>query len=48
MIDRDHALPLSHQAELLNLSRAGLYSKPVPISESDLELMREIDRFHTA
>ena len=47
MIDRDHALPLSHQAELLNLSRSGLYYKPAVISESDLALMREIDRLHT-
>jgi putative transposase len=47
MIDRDHALPLSRQAELLNLSRGSLYYTPVPISEADLELMREIDRLHT-
>jgi putative transposase len=47
MIDRDHALPLSHQAELLNLSRGGLYYKPVPIPDADLELMREIDMLHT-
>lgn len=47
MIDRGHALPLSHQAELLNLSRGGLYYKPVPISDTDLELMREMDRLHT-
>ena len=36
MIDRDHALPLSHQAELLDLSRSGLYYTAVPISEADL------------
>jgi putative transposase len=47
MIDRDHALPLSHQAELLNLSRSSLYYVPVPVSAGDLELMREIDRLHT-
>ena len=47
MIDRDHALPLTHQAELLDLSRSGLYYEPVPISAADLELMREIDRLHT-
>jgi len=47
MIDRDHALPLSHQAELLNLSRSSLYYVPVPVSPADLELMREIDRLHT-
>ena len=47
MIDRSHALPISHQAELLNLSRGGLYYKPVPISDTDLELTREMDRLHT-
>ena len=33
MIDRDHALPLLHQADLLELSRSSLYYVPVPISE---------------
>ena len=47
MIDRDHALPLAHQAQLLELSRGSLYYVPVPISQADLELMREIDRLHT-
>jgi putative transposase len=47
MIDRDHALPLSHQAKLLNLSRSGLYYKPASMSDDDLTLSREIDRLHT-
>ena len=47
MIDRDHALPLAHQAQLLELSRGSLYYVPVAISQADLELMREIDRLHT-
>jgi putative transposase len=47
MIDRDHPLPLIDQAELLDLSRSGLYYTPVPISDADLELMRLIDRLHT-
>lgn len=47
MIDRDHALPLTDQAKLLDLSRSGLYYRPVPISAADLELMRLIDRLHT-
>jgi putative transposase len=46
MIDREHALPRSRQAELLDLSRSSLYYQPVPISEVDLELMREIDKLH--
>ncbi len=47
MIDRDHALPLAHQAQLLELSRGSLYYVPVPISQTDLDLMREIDKLHT-
>ena len=34
MIDRDHPLPLTDQAELLDLSRSGLYYTPVPISDA--------------
>jgi putative transposase len=47
MIDRDHALPLAHQAQLLQLSRGSLYYVPVPTSQADLDLMREIDMLHT-
>jgi putative transposase len=47
MIDRDHALPLAHQAQLLELSRGSLYYVPIPISPADLDLMREIDKLHT-
>ena len=47
MIDRDHALPLTRQAELLKLSRSSLYYQPAAIASADLELMREIDRLHT-
>ena len=47
MIDRDHALPLSRQADVLDLSRGSLYYKAVPVSDADLELMREIDVLHT-
>ena len=47
MIDRDHALPLVRQAELLNLSRSSLYYVPAAVCAADLELMREMDRLHT-
>jgi len=47
MIDHEHALPVTHQAEALNLSRGSVYYKPSPISAQDLELMRVIDRIHT-
>jgi putative transposase len=46
MIDRDHALPLAHQAQLLELSRGSLYYVPVPVSQADLDVMREIDKLH--
>lgn len=47
MIDREHDLSLTRQAELLQLSRGAIYYVPVPISEVDLDLMRRIDRIHT-
>jgi putative transposase len=47
MIDRDHPLPLTHQADALNISRGSLYYKPSALSTQDLELMRIIDRIHT-
>ncbi|MGH8262246.1 MAG: IS3 family transposase [Steroidobacterales bacterium] len=46
MIDRHHALSLRRQARVLELSRASLYYEPVPMSESDLKLMRRIDELH--
>jgi putative transposase len=47
MIDRDHDLSLTRQADLLELSRGSLYYVPVGPSKTDLELMREMDRIHT-
>lgn len=46
MIDKTHALPVTQQTQLLELSRGSVYYVPAPISEADLELMREIDRLH--
>jgi putative transposase len=46
MIDRDHTLPLVRQAEMLNLSRSGLYYQPCPVSLADLAIMRRIDELH--
>jgi putative transposase len=46
MIDRSHALPLRRQAEVLKLSRSGLYYQPRPVSPADLALMRRIDELH--
>ena len=34
MIDREHELPVKRQAELLQLSRSGLYYRPRPVPSS--------------
>jgi putative transposase len=46
MIDREHELSVTRQAELLALSRSSLYYQPVPVSDTDLALMRRIDELH--
>jgi putative transposase len=46
MIDRSHELPLTRQAEVLKLSRSGLYYRPRLVSPADLGIMRRIDELH--
>jgi len=46
MINSEHKLPLSRQAELLEISRSTIYYRPRPISDVDLMLMRRIDELH--
>ena len=46
MINTEHTLSLTRQADLLDLSRASLYYLPVPVSPGDLGLMRRIDVLH--
>jgi putative transposase len=46
MIDHAHDLPLSSQASCLNISRGSIYYEPVPVSVSDLIVMRRIDELH--
>jgi putative transposase len=46
MIDRSHKLPVTRQAELLNLSRSSLYYEPHPVSLGDLAIMRRMDELH--
>jgi len=46
MIDRDHKLPISRQAKLLDISRGTVYYQPKPISPRDQMLMNRIDRLH--
>ena len=46
MIDRDHDLAITKQAEALNISRGSVYYLPRPASAADLALMRRIDELH--
>jgi len=46
MIDRDHKLSITRQAELLNISRGTVYYLPQPVSPADLALMRKLDELH--
>jgi putative transposase len=46
MIDRDHHLTVTRQAELLGMSRGSVYYLPRPPSAADLALMRRIDELH--
>ena len=46
MIDREHDLPITRQAQVLRISRGSVYYLPRPVSASDLEVMRRLDRLH--
>ena len=46
MIDRDHDLAITKQAEALNISRGSVYYLPRPVSAADLAFMRRIDELH--
>jgi putative transposase len=46
MIDRDHALSITRQAKLLDISRGTVYYQPRPVSPADLALMRQLDELH--
>ena len=46
MIDREHDLSITQQAEALNISRGSVYYLPGPVSANDLEVMRRLDRLH--
>jgi putative transposase len=46
MIDVGHDLPITRQAQLLELSRSTVYYRPQPTSDADLALMRQIDALH--
>ena len=46
MIDREDALPVTRQCELLSLNRSTVYYRPKGMSGDDLKLMRRIDEMH--
>jgi hypothetical protein len=46
MIDREHTPSVKRQCELLESFRSGYYYTPVPVSEKNMELMRQIDEIH--
>lgn len=48
MIDSEHPLPITKQCKALGLSRSSVYYRPVPVSETDLAIMRAIDEIHLA
>ena len=46
MIDRGAEVPVTRQAELLELSRSSVHYTPRPLPERDLRLMRRLDELH--
>ena len=46
MIDREHDLPITRQAQLLGIRRSAVYYLRRPVSDADLALMRRIDELH--
>jgi len=46
MIDRAHDLPITKQAEVLRISRGSVYYRPRLVPETELAIMRRLDRLH--
>src|ERR1019366_910490 len=46
MIDREHDLSITRQAEVMKISRGSVYYLPRPVSAADLAIMRRLDRLH--
>jgi transposase-like protein len=46
MIDREHDLPITKQAEAPRISRGSVYYLPRPVPEADIVMMRRLDRLH--
>jgi putative transposase len=47
MIDRDHELSVTRQAEAVGIARSTVYYLPARVSAADLDLMKQIDQLHT-
>ena len=45
MIMREHELSITKQAKALRISRGSVYYLPRPVSATDLEIMRLLDRY---
>ena len=46
MIDRQHDLSITKQAEALGISRSSVYYVPRPVPAADLAIMRRMDELH--
>src|SRR5258708_10496089 len=46
MIDGEHDLPITKQAEVLEISRGSVYYLPRPVSCADIAIMRRLDQLH--
>ena len=46
MIDRDHQLSVTRQADAVGIARSTVYYLPRPVPAVDLDLMAKIDRLH--
>ena len=47
MIDREHALSVTKQAQAVGIARSTVYYLPRAVSPEDLALMKRIDKLHT-
>jgi putative transposase len=46
MIDKEHAMPITRQCHILQLSRSSIYYTSCPLNDTDRELIRLIDEIH--
>ncbi|WP_430640219.1 IS3 family transposase [Bradyrhizobium cytisi] len=46
MIEREHDLSITRQAEVLQISRGSVYYLSRPVPDADLAIMRRLDRLH--